>query len=365
MTACGEPIYLNGRFLTQTLTGVQRFATEISAALHRLRAVEITTLVPAGTPTEGGSIRSVGRHDGHLWEQLDLPRHVRDGILVNLTNTAPLRLGRQVVVVHDAGIFRTPEDYSWKFRAWYTFLQRRLVRAGAQLVTVSEFSRSEIVRFLGASAERVAVVREGADHMHRIVAEPAVLAASGLAPGRFVLAVGSLSKHKNLGALRELALLLANRNMTLVIAGGLAPGVFQRQGNDVQLPHPARYIGRVSDGELKALYEAAACFVFPSRYEGFGLPAVEAMACGCLVAAADIPALRETCGEAAIYCAVDSPADIARQVCRVLDEEDVANQLRQAAAARVSEYTWDRAARAFDGVIAAASACRPANLRRG
>jgi len=273
---------------------------------------------------------------------------------VNLGNTAPLRLKRQVVVVHDAGIFSTPDAYSWKFRAWYRFLQRRLVRTGVSIVTVSEFSRTELVRHLGADIDHVAVVSEGADHMHRIVAEPKVLAAAGLTPGRFVLAVGSLAAHKNLGALSELARLLADREMTLVVTGGLAAGVFQGNGN-ARLPQPARYVGRVSDQELKALYKSAACFVFPSRYEGFGLPAIEAMTCGCLVVAADIPALREICGEAAVYCAPDSPGDITRQVCRVLDEEEVANRLRRAAAARVSDYTWDRAARALDRAITAAS----------
>lgn len=237
-----------------------------------------------------------------------------------------------------------------RFRTWYALLHRGLVRGGAHIVTVSEFSRGELARHLGVAVDRVKVVGEGADHMRRIVSRPQVLAATGLVPGRFVLAVGSLAKHKNLRSLGVLANSLFQRDMLLVIAGGLLGGAFQGSGT-AGLPDRARYIGRVSDGELKALYELAACLVFPSHYEGFGLPAIEAMACGCMVAAADIPALRETCGEAAIYFPHDSPAEIAHQVIRVVDEEAIAHGLRQAAAKRISHYTWDRAARALDDVI--------------
>ena len=118
---------------------------------------------------------------------------------------------------------------------------------------------------------------EGADHVGRIVAEDEILSVNALQPGGFVLAVGTLAAHKNLVALGALARALAQRDVPLIIAGGLG-GLAFKGGGASALPQPARYIGRVSDGQLKALYEAAACFVFPSRYEGFGLPVVEAMA---------------------------------------------------------------------------------------
>jgi glycosyltransferase involved in cell wall biosynthesis len=345
-------IYVNGRFLTQPLSGVQRFATEITTALRRLRGETVVTLAPPGARVDVGAVRLVGRRRGHVWEQLELPRHAAGGVLVNLGNTAPLRASPQVVVVHDGGVFATPEAYSWKFRLFYRLLQRALVRSGAAVVAVSEFARAEICRHLGAEPGRVAVIGEGADHMHRIVADPAILARAGLVPGQFVLVVGNLAAHKNLAALGVLARALADRGMTLAVAGGLPAAAFRAQGNGA-LPQPARYLGRIDDKELKALYETAACFVFPSRYEGFGLPAVEAMACGCLVVAADIPALRETCGEAAIYCDPASPQDIARTVCRVLDEPALAARARSAAPARLAEHTWDRAARRLDEAVAA------------
>jgi glycosyltransferase involved in cell wall biosynthesis len=140
--------------------------------------------------------------------------------------------------------------------------------------------------------------------------------------------------------------------MVLAMTGGLNEAVFRTQAG-TQLPQPARYLGRVSDGALRALYQHAACLVFPSRYEGFGLPAIEAMACLCPVAASDIPALREVCGDAALYFNPASPPDIMRQVGRLLDEPGLADTLRAAASSRLPKFTWDNAASVLSAVVRA------------
>ena len=118
------------------------------------------------------------------------------------------------------------------------------------------------------------------------------------------------------------------------------------------LPAPATLVGRVNDGELRALYEGAACFLFPSRYEGFGLPAIEAMACGCPVVAARAGALPEECGEAALLCDPASPGEFAAAVARLLDEPGLADGLRAAGRARAATFTWDGAARRLLDAIA-------------
>ncbi|WP_428374971.1 glycosyltransferase family 4 protein [Lichenicoccus sp.] len=337
-----DALFINGRFLTQPLSGVQRFATEITAALQRRHPDRVVVLGPPGVEQAGlPGTRAVGRRRGQAWEQLDLPAPARRGVLINLGNTAPLRGGPQVVVIHDAGVFATPEAYSWQFRAWYKFAHKRLARGRSRIVTVSEFARGEICRYLGANRDEIAVISEGADHMHAIEAEPAILRT--LPPGRFVLVVGNLAAHKNLAALSRLAQALAERRVSLVITGGLAMGAF-RQASLRSLPQPACYLGRVSDGELKALYQAAACLVFPSRYEGFGLPAIEAMAAGCPVAVSRVPALREACGEAALYFDPASPDDIAREVGRLLDDDALEQRLRRATLQQAQRFTWARAA---------------------
>ena len=334
-------LVINGRFLTQTQTGVQRFAAEMTAELLRRHPDRVVLLAPPGANPAPASGRLVGQRSGQWWEQIELPAHLAGGLLINLGNTAPLKLHDQIVVIHDAGVFATPEAYSWKFRSWYKLVQNVLVRRGARIVTVSQFARCELAHYLRVEPHSISVVSEGADHMHRIAADTAVL--HNIPPGRFVLVVGNLAAHKNLASLSALAVQLAALEINLVITGGLAGAAFNASATTA-LPQPACYIGRVLDSALKALYQTAECLVLPSRYEGFGLPAVEAMACGCPVVAARIPALQETCADAAAYADPTAPNDIAEQVCRLLADDSAASGLRAAGSARAATFTWQRAA---------------------
>ena len=278
-------VYLNGRFLTQSLTGVQRFSAEITAAIDRLmtagRWPETMILTPRSSAAAGSSssapgdyqrlrLKETGRTRGHVWEQTELPVAARGGILVNLGNTAPmLARSRQIVVIHDAGVFDTPETYSLRFRAWYRALHHGLVRAGAHVVTVSEFSRRRIAARLGLDPGSITVMHEGADHILRVAADGSVLQRHGLRPREFGLVVGSRAAHKNLTALSEAAEAFERRGFMIAVAGGTDPNVFR----DSRAAKCLRQLGRVTDAELRALYECAACLLFPSGYEGFGLPA--------------------------------------------------------------------------------------------
>lgn len=349
---------MNGRFVTQSLSGVQRFATELSRALLVLKGDGARMLVPSAGARYWPGARETWRLHGQAWEQVELPRQARDGILVNLGNTAPLLARRQLLVIHDAGVFSTPEAYSWKFRTWYKTMQAVLARRGIPIVTVSEFSRREIIRYLPVRADQVSVMPEGADHVQRIAPDAATLTQFGLERGRFVLAVGNLAAHKNLPALAMLAERLRAQEMKLVVAGNVLGHAFSTAGAQ-HLPMAVHYIGRVTDSQLKALYEAACCFVFPSRYEGFGLPAVEAMASGCPVVAASIPALRETCGEAAIYCDPTSPDDIATQVLLVCNDPLLQLRLRAAGERHTAGMTWQRAALALRAIISSCYGDKP------
>jgi glycosyltransferase involved in cell wall biosynthesis len=258
------------------------------------------------------------------------------------------------VVLHDAGVFSTPESYPKKLRVWYKMMQRALVLRRTPIVTVSEFARQEIIQHLHAAPEDVSVVTAGCDHMNRAEADARVLQANGLEPGRFVLAVGNLAAHKNLTALSALAISLAEKDLKLVITGGFGGKAF-RELEGQALPQPANYIGRVNDAELKALYEAAACFVFPSHYEGFGLPVAEAMACGCPVVASNIPVMREAFSSAAWFCDPLSPGDISAKVLEVVQDAALNAKLRKAGRDLANTLTWRRTAEAMDSILSRAA----------
>jgi len=183
---------------------------------------------------------------------------------------------------------------------------------------------------------------EGGEHVLRTPAETEVLARHGLAPRGFALAVGTRAAHKNLGALEKAAALLAARGMVLAVAGAVESGAFR--GAADATGSGVRLLGRVTDGELRALYENALCLVFPSRYEGFGIPPLEAMWCGCPVLASRAGAVPEVCGDAALWFDAEGPATPEAALARLLDEPGLADALRGAGAARAKLYSWDAAA---------------------
>ncbi|SDB43958.1 glycosyltransferase family 4 protein [Belnapia rosea] len=343
-------IAVNGRFLTQRITGVQRFAAEITRALDAMaaegRLPGARLLRPAGGPPSPFAHLAddaFGRLRGQAWEQVELPARARRAVLVNLGNTAPLLAGgRQAVVIHDAGAFDTPESYSLAFRSWYRSLHWALPRAGARLLTVSEFSRGRIAHHLGIPPERIGVVHEGGEHILREPEDAGVLARHGLQPGRFALVVGTRAAHKGLAGLGEVQALLAARGLVLAVAGAADANVFRNAGDpEGQAVVP---LGRVTDAELRALYAAALCLIFPSRYEGFGLPPLEAMTCGCPVVAAHAAAVPEVCGEAALWFDNDGPRRLPDALARLLEEPGLGARLRAEGLARAAGFSWRAAA---------------------
>jgi glycosyltransferase involved in cell wall biosynthesis len=344
-----QPILVNARFLTQPTTGVQRFSREVVTALAALTPLRL--LAPRGAPEHfaGLPVEPIGTRAGQAWEQWDLPAATQGAFLLNLGNTAPLRsAARQAVVIHDAGVFDTPESYSLAFRSWYRALHLALPRLGTRIVTVSEFSRGRLAANLRIDPARIAVMPEGGEHVLREAADATILARLGLAPRGYALAVGTRAAHKNLAALREAVALLGARGLTLAVAGAADAGVF-RNADDVR---SAVALGRVTDAELRALYENALCLVFPSRYEGFGLPPLEAMWCGCPVLAAAAGAVPEVCGEAALWFDAEGPRSPAAALARLLDEPGLAGHLAAAGLARARQFSWPAAAARLLALVA-------------
>lgn len=338
-------IAINGRFLTQPTTGVQRVAGELLRALDSLagegRTPPLCVIAPRGAqaPWLGHiALRHAGTGAGQSWEQRVLPRAAGGAMLLNMGNTAPILAGRhQAVLIHDAGAFDTPGSYSLTFRSWYRLLHRLLVLRGARVITVSEFSRARLAHWLRLDPGRIGVITEGAEHILRPAADDAVLARNQLRPGGYALAVGTGAAHKNLDLLAAAASWLKARGQVVAAAGARDGAVFSATAAAA----PLVALGRVSDGELRALYQHASCLLFPSRYEGFGLPPLEAMACGCPVVAARAASVPEVCGEAALWFDPAAPASL---VAALEQLPAAADRLRGAGLARAATFTWRRAA---------------------
>jgi glycosyltransferase involved in cell wall biosynthesis len=237
-----------------------------------------------------------------------------------------------------------PEAYSPAFRTWYRTLLPLLGTRALRVVTVSKFSREELSRRAGISAEKVDVIPLGAEHILDSAADPAVLNRLPVEPGRYILAVGSQSPHKNLQAVTSAIAQLGSEGPPLVVAGAANPRIF---AGSTPNGGPIHEVGYVTDGQLRALYEHALCFVFPSWYEGFGLPPLEAMACGCPTVVSDSASLPEVCGDAALYCNARRPDELAARLRVLIREPATRQELRQRGRARARMFTWERASTRF------------------
>ena len=344
-------VFINGKFTAQRTTGVQRVASQLVLALDRLlegSPAEWVLLCPAegvAPPLVSIQLRTVGVPGLplHVWEQLVLPWAAREGLLINLAGAAPAFARRQWALLHDAAIFDHPEAYAPAFVAWYRWLFHRLARHAERLFTVSAFSRGRLARSLGIAEQRFTLICNGADHLAAVQPDDTVLHAHGLLKRPFLLAVGSANPTKNMAALMEALTLLQRPDLRLVIVGSSNELVFAGM-QAAPDPQGVLRLGHQSDAALKALYRAAQAFVFPSTYEGFGLPPLEAMAEGCPVAVAWVAALPEVCGDGALPFDPHSPHAIAEALRRLLDDQALRSALQLAGRIRAARFSWDRSA---------------------
>ena len=348
-------IFINARFLTQATTGVQRYAIEVVKAWDAMlesgeldrRKIRLMLLAPRGElldlQLKHIPLRQAGCFNGQIWEQIELPFYAAGNFLVNLCNSAPLLKRNQSVTIHDASVFGFPQAYGFRFRAWYKFLHRVLATTVKRVLTDSCFSQRELIRYAGIAERKIRMVHLGSEHIHAVPADAGIISRNGLDKVQFVLAVSSMSPHKNFQAIVN-AIPLMKNNIQVVIAGGMNPRVFSQSG--ALLPDNVMQLGYVSDAELRALYEHAACFVYPSFYEGFGLPPLEAMACGCPVIAASAASLPEVCGDAVLYCDPHDAADIAKKIGQLMSDQTLRDALRIKGLARARQFSWAACARA-------------------
>ena len=353
-------IYVNGRFLQQPITGIQRYGRELLRVWDELidsgeidsEQVTIEVLVPRAKVDAPRlrhiKVKQVGRFKGQLWTQLELPAQSRDGLLFSPDNLQPLLaplLGPSVVTVHDLTFKLFPQAHTTPFRLLYGLLISNGIRNAKALITSTEAERTNIVGHYPSARDRIAVVHLGA--------RPAQLAANqdekqGNKPTeRYILWVGSLISRKNpQGAIDAAVLVNQQMRLPLIVVGsghrGMQKPEIRIQGNHGVV----QFANRVnSSDDVIALYQNAVCLLFPTFYEGFGLPALEAMAYGCPVITSDIPVMREVCGDAALYCDPHDPGDIADKVRMLAESSEMREQLRRRGLGRASQFSWERCAR--------------------
>lgn len=353
-----KPIAINGRFLTQPVTGVQRHARELIFCLDAMLAsgtlqrpdhpVELLTphTIRETPPLQFLQLRRVGRLSGQIWEQAELPAFCRGKLLFTPCGGAPLLHRDHVFILPDAAVFATPHAYTRAYSTWYRWHHSRAARLpGLKLITVSEFSRTELAHYLNLDPACVTVIPLGHEHALRPQPQPEIL--TRLSLSQYLLAVGSANPNKNFCGLLQAFRILkqqhpeAASHLQLVIAGRADARIY---GTDRLQQQDIVQTGYITDGELRALYENAACFVFPSFYEGFGLPLLEAMALGCPAASSSAASLPSLGGEAATYFNPNSPQEMAQAISSVLTSTALRRDLSEKGKNQAAKFQWQQTA---------------------
>jgi glycosyltransferase involved in cell wall biosynthesis len=330
-----RPILLNRRAATRpTITGVERWASEL---IPRLKALAPDRYKITQPPTV-----AMSRGLGQAWEQLALPLQALRGraeLIFSPANLAPVAWPRNVVMVHDVAVLRDPEAYSRAYVLWHRSVGVTAAKRALRVLTVSDFSRRELVELVGLRPNRVVVVRGGVDDRFSPNADRERAAAVLGLDRPYVVTVSTADRRKNLSVLAETARRLGRLGIDLVWAGESRPYLA-----DAATPDGIRALGYVADEHLPGLYAGARAFVLPSKYEGLGLTCLEAMASGTPVVAADRAALPETCGDAALLVDPEDADQVAESVLRAASDDSVHDRLRQAGLQRARQFGWDRAA---------------------
>jgi glycosyltransferase involved in cell wall biosynthesis len=329
-------IFVNGRFRSHKITGVQRVAHEITARLG--------SAVTVCQPKE-----KLQGWKGHLWEQTVLPFESRGGVLWSPCAAGPIAAPNHVVTFHDLFPLDSPAWYGKAYAGWYRASMQRLATTAAHIIAVSEYTKARLIQRLGVLASKITVIHNGVDRK-LFEAEPEVaLAASSflrLPSPSYLLCVGSLEPRKNLARLMAAWQRVAPElppDLWLVVAGAGDKNVYKESCLE-QLPARVFFTGYVPDGQMKGLYAGSTGFVFPSLAEGFGLPPLEAMACGVPVLTSRATSLPEVCSSAALYLDPTDVSDMSRAIKLLVSDASLRERLSVLGREQAARFTWERAA---------------------
>ena len=316
-------VVINGRFLARRVTGVERYGREI--------------LRHGGNHSRVESTRMQGWR-GHAWEQFILPARLdQDSVLWSPANTGPLLVRHQALTIHDLSPLEHPEWFNISFAAWYRLFLPILAKRVQKIFTPSEYVKQKVIRRFGI--RDVTVTPNGVDHSRF---HPCAKQTDFDLPQSYVLFVGTLEPRKNLGRLLQAWNEIKDdfKEMWLIVVG-VSGSVFQairvRVSDEMER---VRFLGYVNDETLAGLYAKASLFVLPSQDEGFGLPALEAMASGTPVIVSDGGALPEVVGDAGlIFCLSDQNAlKNALRVC--LSSAELCAELSGKGLERAKKFSW-------------------------
>ncbi len=319
-------VAVNGRCFSRQVTGVERYAQEISKRLTSSRMIQ--------------SNSNLGQITGNLWEQFILPAQVRQNeILWSPANAGPWLVKNQVVTIHDASVFDHPEWFKPAFAAWTRLSWKILGHRVKAIITVSNFSRERLKLHLGIPDEKIHVIHNRVGKPFEPQSQNTIdeVRKKYKLDKPYFLFVGTKEPRKNLKTLIQAWEGLSSKTHDLFIAGTTG-NVF------APVSSHAKSATYVPDEDLPALYSGATAYILPSFYEGFGLTALEAMACRAPVIVSDIPAFQEIFKDTALFINPYDVNEITNAMQNIIDDPALANRVRERGLQLVKIYSWEEAA---------------------
>jgi glycosyltransferase involved in cell wall biosynthesis len=350
-------IIINARFLTQKLTGVQRFAIELCFQMKERLGGDVQFVVPYNIihteiAEQLGAV-VIGKKRGHLWEQIDLPIYLKakgSPILICLGNTAPVFYHNKISTLHDIMFIRYPKTFSFEFRMLYRILIPRVLHTSKYIFTVSDFSKKEICDYYNVNPDKVAIIYNAVNGMFHHITDNA------LGKEKYLITVSSFKENKNF-IMAYKAFKLAQKyveGLKLYIIGDVKTGSFNNMDvlvSQLQQDKDVVLLGRVADDKLIKYYSNAMAFLFPSFYEGFGIPVLEAQACGCPVISSNSSALPEVLGDSAILCNSNKENDFANAIVKIAQDKIMSEYLVRRGYENVKRFSWGRSAEYIRDII--------------
>jgi glycosyltransferase involved in cell wall biosynthesis len=357
-------IAIDARALLPRATGIGTYTRGIAGALAELGGVSVGLFTPRVLPEgrERGpwSVHADAHPFGMVWAQTTLPSRARawgaEALLAALTIGPAFTVDGPpfVSVVHDLTAWTHPEWHAGRTVVGFVPLWEPTARRAARFVCVSKATARELAQLYPETAPRIRVAPNGVDGIYTPGSGPDGPEADAArrrhaAGARYVLFLGTIEPRKNVEALVGACERLWTKRRSrpdLVLAGGVGwrSGPVLRRIARSPYRDKIHFAGHVTVEEARDLYRGAEAFVYPSWSEGFGLPVLEAMACGAPVVTSTAEALVEVAGDAALHAPPESPAELAQAIERVLDEAPLAERLRAAGPPRAALFTWQRAA---------------------
>ncbi len=333
-------VIINGRFLLHRITGVERYAREILLELDKIiHSGEIEIAIPPEAQNipdyKNITITKVGKLKNRLWEHISFPAYVRKkgAISLNLCNTAPLT-DPGIVCIHDMKIKAHPEYFNKKFLLWYNLLFSVAVKHAKRIITVSVFSKNEIKKYYSIKADKIVVIPNAWQHYKRVPYNENTLEKYKLEKGDYFFAIGSMEPNKNFKWIVDSA--KKTPNQVYAIAGSINKKIFVN-GIEDELPPNIKLLGYVGDEEAKTLMRDCKAFLFPSIYEGFGIPPLEAMSAGCKnIIVSDTEIMHEIFENSVVYL----NAELSLNKFKYVDHEKI-----------LKKYSWKKSAEQIYNLI--------------